>query len=181
MAKWQIPEKLNLVGSVTIYTSEYRADRHSPYIASSWDNRFVANLSGTYDLPRAWSIGAKLSAIGGAPYTPYDIDKSSLKEAWDAQGRPYYDYDAYNSQRLNSFAQLDIRIDKTFYFKHCMLGIYVDLQNITGSKLRQPDVLLSTGVIDNPLDPLTDQRYKMKYIRQENGTLLPSIGVTVIF
>lgn len=181
MAKWQIPEKLNLVGSVTIYTSEYRADRHSPYIASSWDNRFVANLSGTYDLPRAWSIGAKLSAIGGAPYTPYDVDKSSLKEAWDAQGRPYYDYDAYNSQRLGSFAQLDIRIDKTFYFKHCMLGIYVDVQNITGSKLRQPDVLISTGVVDNPLDPLTDQRYKMKYIRQESGSLLPSIGVTVIF
>ena len=62
-----------------------------------------------------------------------------------------------------------------------MLGIYVDVQNITGSKLRQPDVLISTGVIDNPLDPLTDQRYKMKYIRQESGTLLPSIGVTVIF
>ena len=114
-------------------------------------------------------------------HTPYDVDKSSLKEAWDAQGRPYYDYDAYNSQRLSSFAQLDIRIDKTFYFKHCMLGIYVDVQNITGSKLRQPDVLISTGVIDNPLDPLTDQRYKMKYIRQESGTLLPSIGVTVIF
>lgn len=98
----------------------------------------MLNLSGTYELPKAWSIGAKLSAIGGAPYTPYDTEKSSLKEAWDARGRPYYDYSRYNEGRLPAFAQLDLRIDKAFYFRRCTLGIYVDLQNVTGSKLRQP-------------------------------------------
>ena len=181
MVKWQIPGKLNVIGSATLYNSEYRNDAHSPYIASAWDNRFVVNLSGTYDLPRNWSIGAKLSAIGGAPYTPYDVEKSSLKEAWDAQGRPYYDYSKYNSERLPAFAQLDLRIDKTFYFKKCMLGFYIDLQNVTGSKLRQPDVLMSTGVVANPSAPVQDQRYEMKYIKQESGTLVPTLGITVEF
>ena len=181
MVQWQIPGKLNVVGSATVYRSEYRNDRRSPYIASAWDNRFVLNLSGTYDLPRSWSIGAKVSAIGGAPYTPYDVEKSSLKVAWDAQGRPYYDYDRYNSGRLSAFAQLDLRVDKTFYFKNCMLGLYIDLQNVTGSKLRQPDVLMSTGIVENPSAPVADQRYKMKYIKQASGTLVPTLGVTVEF
>ncbi len=181
MARWQIPGKVSMVCSATLYRSEYRNDRHSPYIPSAWDNRFVINLSGTYDFPRAWSVGAKLSAIGGAPYTPYDVDKSSLKEAWDASGRPYYDYSLYNQFRLDPFAQLDIRIDKTFYFPHCMLGLYIDLQNVTGSKLKQPDVLMSTGVIENPSAPLSEQRYVMKYIAQQSGTIVPTIGITVEF
>ena len=181
MVRWQIPDRLHVVGSVTVYRSEYRSGRRARYIASAWDNRFVLNLSGTYELPKAWSIGAKLSAIGGAPYTPYDTEKSSLKEAWDARGRPYYDYSRYNEGRLPAFAQLDLRIDKAFYFRRCTLGIYVDLQNVTGSKLRQPDVLMSTGIVENPSAPASEQRYRMKYIKQESGTLVPALGVTVEF
>ncbi|MFR3489422.1 MAG: TonB-dependent receptor [Alistipes ihumii] len=181
MVRWQIPNRLHVVGSVTVYRSEYRSGRRARYIASAWDNRFVLNLSGTYELPKAWSIGAKLSAIGGAPYTPYDTEKSSLKEAWDARGRPYYDYSRYNEGRLPAFAQLDLRIDKAFYFRRCTLGIYVDLQNVTGSKLRQPDVLMSTGIVENPSAPASEQRYRMKYIKQESGTLVPALGVTVEF
>lgn len=181
MVRWQIPDKINVVGSLTLYNSEYRSRHDARYIASAWDNRFVANVSGTYDLPRAWSIGMKLSAIGGAPYTPYDLDKSSLVEAWNTRGRPYYDYSRYNTGRLNAYAQLDLRVDKVFYFRGCMLGIYVDLQNVTVSKLRQPDVLISTGVIENPSAAPSEQRYKMKSIRQASGTLLPTLGVTVEF
>jgi len=181
MARWQIPGRVNLVGSVTLFRSEYRADTASEYIVSAWDSRFVANLSGTYDLPRNWSVGARLSAVGGTPYTPYDVEKSSLVEAWDAQGRPYYDYGRYNDGRLDAFAQVDLRIDKTFYFRRCMLGFYIDLQNVTGSKLRRPDVLMSTGVVENPGAPAAEQRYRMKYIRQQSGSLIPTLGVTVEF
>ena len=122
-----------------------------------------------------------MSAIGGAPYTPYDVELSSLKQAWDAQGRPYYDYSRYNSERLPAFAQLDVRVDKVFYFKRWMLGFYVDIQNITGSKLRQPDVLMSTGIVENPTAPVSEQRYRMKYIPQSSGSLVPTLGITVEF
>lgn len=181
MVRWQLPDRFNLVGALTVFSSEYRSRHDAKYIPSAWDNRFVANISGTYDFSRGWSVGAKLSAIGGTPYTPYDVEKSSLVEAWNASGRPYYDYSKYNTGRLDAFAQLDVRVDKVFYFRKCMLGIYVDLQNVTFSKLRQPDVLMSTGVIENPSAPPSEQRYKMKYIRQASGTLVPTLGVTVEF
>lgn len=179
--RWQIPGKFTSVASVTCFRSEYRNDDRSPYIASAWDNRFIANVSGTYDFPHNWSVGAKLSAIGGSPYTPYDEDKSSLVEAWDVQGRPYYDYSRYNTCRLDAFAQLDVRVDKNYYFRGWRLGIYLDLQNVTKSVLRQQDVLMSTGVIENPDAPASEQRYIMKRLKQESGTLLPTIGLTVEF
>ena len=162
LLKWLIAKKLNLASSFTLFKSEYRTDKESEYIASAWDNRFIFNLRGTYNLPRHWSVGMKVSCIGGAPYTPYDADKSSLVTAWNAQGKPYYDYTRYNEERLPAFTQVDIRIDKTFYLKRCMLGFYIDLQNIAGSKLKQADVLMSTGVIKNPDAPIAEQRYVMK-------------------
>ena len=178
LLNWLIAKKLNLASSFTLFKSEYRNNKESEYIASAWDNRFIFNLRGTYNLPRHWSVGMKVSCIGGAPYTPYDADKSSLVTAWNAQGKPYYDYTRYNEERLPAFTQVDIRIDKTFYLKRCMLGFYIDLQNIAGSKLKQADVLMSTGVIKNPDAPIAGQRYVMKSVKQESGTLLPTLGIT---
>ena len=178
LLKWLIAKKLNLASSFTLFKSEYRNNKESEYIAPAWDNRFIFNLRGTYNLPRHWSVGMKVSCIGGAPYTPYDADKSSLVTAWNAQGKPYYDYTRYNEERLPAFTQVDIRIDKTFYLKRCMLGFYIDLQNIAGSKLKQADVLMSTGVIKNPDAPIAGQRYVMKSVKQESGTLLPTLGIT---
>lgn len=178
LMKWLIAKKLNLSSSFTLFKSEYRNNKESEYIASAWDNRYIFNMSGTYNFPHNWSLGMKVSYIGGAPYTPYDIDKSSLVTAWNAQGRPYYDYGQYNTGRLPAFGQLDVRVDKTFYLKRCMLGFYIDLQNVTNSKFRQPDILMSTGVIENPSAPIAEQRYKMKYISQKSGTLMPTLGIT---
>ena len=181
MFRWQASGKFNLVSSFTLFRSEYRNRSEAEYISSAWDNRFILNMSGTYNLPRRWSIGGKVSYIGGAPYTPYDIEKSSLVEAWDAKGQPYFDYSRYNTERLPNFAQFDLRVDKSFYFRRCMVGIYLDIQNITGSKLKQADVIMSTGIIENPSAPVNEQRYKMKYLKQESGTILPTLGVTVEF
>lgn len=178
MFKWLLAQKLNLSSSLTIFKSEFKDGEQGRYVPSAWDNRFILNMSGTYNFPKHWSLGAKVSCIGGSPYTPYDVEKSSLVEAWNVQGRAYYDYSRYNQERLPVFGQLDVRVDKTFYLKKCMLGFYLDIQNITASKLRQPDALMSTGQIENPSAPLSEQRYVMKSIRQESGTLLPTLGIT---
>lgn len=178
LMKWLIAKKLNLASSFTLFKSEYRNNKQSEYIASAWDNRYIFNMSGTYNFPHNWSLGMKISCIGGAPYTPYDVEKSSLVTAWNAQGRPHYDYTKYNTGRLPAFGQLDVRVDKTFYLKRCMLGFYIDLQNVTNSKFKQPDILMSTGVIENPSAPMAEQRYKMKYITQKSGTLMPTLGIT---
>ena len=178
MFKWLLTQKLNLSSSLTIFKSEFKDGEQGGYVPSAWDNRFILNMSGTYNFHKHWSLGAKVSCIGGSPYTPYDVEKSSLVEAWNVQGRAYYDYSRYNQERLPVFGQLDVRVDKTFYLKKCMLGFYLDIQNITARKLRQPDALMSTGQIENPSAPLSEQRYVMKSIRQESGTLLPTLGIT---
>ena len=180
-ARWQIPNRVNIVGAFTLYWSEYRSNSQSPYIPSAWDNRWVANVSGTYDFPRRWSIGAKLSAIGGAPYTPYDEEQTSLKTYWDAAGRAALDYSRYNEGRLKPFVQLDIRVDKVWEFRKWSLGVYLDLENVTFSEITLPDALLSTGIIENPSAPIAEQRYLLKRIKQRNGTLVPTIGLTAEF
>lgn len=181
MAKWIIPKKLNISSALTIYRSMYRKDSNSPYTNSTWDNQFIFNLSGTYYLPKMWSVGVKVSSIGGSPYTPFDVDKSSLVSAWDAQGKPYLDYTRYNTMRLPAYTQIDMRVDKTFYIKECMLGFYFDVQNVGTLKQKQQDAIMSTGEVINPNAPETERRYKMKTIEQISGTLIPTIGVTFEF
>ena len=141
----------------------------------------IINLSAVYDLPKFWSIGAKVSAIGGAPYTPYDQETSSLKTVWDAAGRPVYDYAKYNSGRLKPYYQIDLRVDKDFYFKKWTLGLYVDLQNVTFSKIRQPDAYLNTGVVVNPDALLPEQRYELELLELYSGTIIPALGISVEF
>lgn len=179
--RWQESQRYNLVSSFTLYKSEYRNSDSDSYIASSWDNHFILNVLGTYILPHDWSIGMKFSTIGGSPYTPYNQSKSALVEAWNVRGRPYFDYSQYNKYRLKTYAQLDIRVDKMFYFHKWMLGFYLDIQNVTKSIYREQDVLMSTGIIENPDAPISQQRYQMKNIKQESGALLPTIGATVQF
>lgn len=181
MVRWTIPDKINIIGSATLYSSMYKSDKESKFIPSAWDNRFIINVSAVYELPRNWSIGAKMSAIGGSPYTPYDEDVSSLKTVWDANGRPVYDYSRYNMKRLDPYAQLDLRIDKSFYFRKWTLSMYVDLENVTFSKIRQPDALISTGTIIDPEAALALQRYEMEVLELWSGTLVPAVGVTVEF
>jgi hypothetical protein len=104
-----------------------------------------------------------------------------LKTVWDANGRAIYDYDRYNTERLDAYAQLDIRIDKAFYFKKWTMSLYIDMENVTFSKIRQPDALLSTGIILNPDLPLSEQRYDMERLELWSGTLVPTLGITVEF
>lgn len=180
--RWYNYKGLTFIASYTYVRSEFKDGRGSrKYIPSAWDNRHLFTFSGTYALPKNWDIGAKLRVVGGTPYTPYDVEKSSLVEAWDASGSLYYDYSRFNSERLKPFTQLDIRIDKTFYLKKFMLGAYIDIQNILNSKYKEQDVYIKTGKILNPDAPLDQQRYELKPVERRTGTLLPSIGLMIEF
>lgn len=180
MGRWYNYKNLTFIASYTFVRSEFKDGRgRGGYIPSAWDNRHLFTVSGTYSLPKNWDVSAKYRIVGGAPYTPYDVEKSSYVEAWDASGSLYYDYSRFNSERLNPFNQLDIRIDKTFYFKKVMLGFYLDLQNVFNAKYTEQDVYIKTGKILNPEAPAQEQRYELKPIKRESGTLLPSIGIMI--
>ncbi len=177
-------EKISRVFDVTLSYTWVRSsfqDKHGVYIPSAWDNRNILNITALATLKKNWDIGIKWRFVGGAPYTPYDENKSSLIEAWDAKGQGYIDYNRYNTDRLNAFQQLDLRVDKEYYFKKWSLNVYLDIQNLYNFKAQQPDVLVQVKDANgqpmiNPEDPT---RFVLKYISSESGTVLPTIGIIV--
>lgn len=175
-------KKINLIFSYTYVRSEFKG-LDSRWIPSSWDNKHLFSLTATRKFSRNWDIGLKWRFVGGAPYTPYDIEKSSLKAAWDLQGQGYLDYSKFNSLRLRAFHQLDIRIDKQYFFTSWSLMLYADIQNVYGFKADQPPILIRESDINKvPVtDPSNPLKYSLKYITGTSGTVLPTIGIIIEF
>ncbi|MCF8221773.1 MAG: TonB-dependent receptor [Bacteroidales bacterium] len=172
----------NLVMAYTLVRSEFRGNDDN-YIPTAWDNRHLFNLTATRKFKKNWELGLKWRFVGGAPYTPFDLEQSSLKAAWDIRGQGYLDYARYNSQRLKSFHQLDLRVDKSFFFDRWTLMIYADVQNVYNFTADQPPILTrQTDESNVPLtDPADPERYQLEYIEGETGTVLPTIGIIIEF
>lgn len=185
MGRWSGVGGLTFVGAYTLVRSEFGLDADH-LIYSSWDNRHIFTFTGSQELKRNWVVGVKWRFLAGAPYTPYDMNKSALVQAWDVQNKGYLNFAAYNTERLSLFHQMDLRIDKSYYFKGWMLGVYLDIQNLYNSKYKQqPDLLLDESgggaVIVNPEAVPEEQRYLLKEIENVSGTIIPSIGIMVEF
>ena len=175
----------NIILSYTFVRSEFE-DKNDEFIPSRWDNKHILNLTVLKSLPRNWDVGAKWRFVGGTPYTPYDIATSEKRPAWDARGRAYLDYDRYNILRLGNFHQLDIRVDKQYFFDKWSLNLYLDIQNLYNFKADEQDNLTNLDengnpVIINPDDPYSQQLYELRRIQSESGTVLPTVGVIVEF
>jgi hypothetical protein len=173
----------NVIMSYTYVRSEF-SNYAGTLIPSAWDNRSLFNIQLGYKFKHNWEIGGKWRFVGGAPYTPYDMDKSSLVSAWDVKGQGYLDFSKYNTLRLRAFNQLDIRVDKGFYFKHWSLMLYLDIQNLLNFKAQQPDILVNTqpdGSIIKYTDDQGQERYVLRQISNSAGTILPSVGIMVEF
>ena len=59
------------------------------------------------------------------------------------------------------------------------LGFYIDLQNVLNFKYDNQPLLISTG--ETYVDEAGTERYRMKYIAQQSGVILPTLGITVEF
>lgn len=155
------------------------------YQPSSWDVRHILNISAIHKFNRNWVLGAKWYYIGGFPYTPYNAEVSSRIDAWDVRNRPYLDYAQYNRDRSGAYHQLDVRVDKMWFYKHWRLGFYVDIQNLynfsaDGQAILMPETDPVSGI--NVVDPADPTRYKMKSVKNDvGGTILPTLGIVIEF
>ena len=171
----------NLNLSYTLVRSEF-TDGSGDYIPSSWDSKHLLVLTTTKELKRNWRAGARWRFVGGLPYTPWDLDKSSLVEAWNSNGGPYYDYSQLNTLRFNPFHQLDIRIDKSYYLEKITAKIYIDIQNFYNFQAEQESaVVRTTDASGNYVFSDNGTRYVLKEVENTTGTVLPTIGVIVSF
>lgn len=173
---------INAVVTYTFVRSEF-TDINGDYIPSSWDNRHLLTITATRSFKRNWELGLKWRYIGGAPYTPWDLQRSALKTAWDAQGIGYLDYGKFNKERLGAFHQLDLRADKSWYYNKWSLMLYFDVQNAYNFKSDQQDYLVrATDGNGTPLtDPNDPNKYVLKTLKNNYGTVLPTVGIMVEF
>ncbi|MCO5948004.1 TonB-dependent receptor [Mucilaginibacter flavidus] len=168
--------------ALTLYKSEFQ-NKNGTYVQSSWNNRYILSLTGGKLLKRNWEIGAKFRLTGGSPYTPYDQSLSSLKSNFNVYPQGIPAYNLLNSQLPGIFYQLDMRIDKKYYFKHYAFNFYFDMQNVTGYTYNQRPVIVPVRdangkVMDLPGDP---SRVQTKFLDQKGGNIQPTIGLIFEF
>jgi hypothetical protein len=150
---------------------------------SAWDNGNIVSATFGKKIKRNWEIGFKWRYQGGTPYTPIDVQTSSRKTVWDINSRGLNDYSQLNEKRLRAFHQLDLRIDKKFFFKKWSLDIYYDLQNVYRAKSDQPSILILDRDADGnaQTDPDNPAAYKTKLIDNSSGTSLSTLGIIIEF
>ncbi len=175
----KLDNNLNLIAAYTFVRSRF-AGPDSELIPSAWDSKHLFTLTLTRFFKKGWSFGMKWRYVGGLPYSPYDLETSEIKEAWDSQGRPFSDLSRFNSERLKEFHQLDVRIDKKYFFNKWSLMFYLDIQNIYNYQAQQPDYIIRE--VDNYgnyilLDNGT--KYQLRRIESTSGTVLPTIGIMI--
>lgn len=153
------------------------------YVPSAWDNNHLITLTAGTKLGKDWELGFKWRYVGGRPYTPYDVASSSLKSNWDVRKQGILDYSRLNTLRFGAFHQLDVRADKVWYFTKWSLNLYLDIQNLYNFKAENQDILNVKSNADGTLvtDPNDNTRYSIYYIKDESGTILPSIGIIIDF
>ncbi len=167
--------------SYTLVRSEFE-NAAGEYLVSSWDSKHLLVFTSTMPLGKDWQAGARWRWIGGLPYTPYDMEKSSLVEAWNLTGAPYLDNSQLNSKRFDAFHQLDLRVDKTYYLKKLSLKFYLDIQNLYNFKSQDEDIIVREEDSNGNFATVNNgQNYVLKRVKNTSGTILPTVGIMIEF
>lgn len=171
------------IAALTLVRSEFTNPNTQGYIPSSWDNRVILSLTAGKRFGKNWELGARWRYLGGTPYTPFDVEASSLISNWDLRNQGILDFSKINAARLPAFHQLDLRLDKKYFFKNWNLNWYVDIQNAYNFQAKEAPLLIpsrdASGAIQ--VDPLDPSRYQLKFIENIAGNLLPTVGLILEF
>ena len=171
------------IASVTLVRSEFTNLDTKKMTPSSWDNGFIVSLTAGKRFGKNWEAGGRWRFLGGTPYTPADLSASGLRENWDLRNGAILDFTRINGVRLKPFHQLDVRIDKKYFFNQWNLNWYFDIQNAYNFQAKQAPLILP--VRDDQgnltLDPNDATRYQLKSVVNPAGSILPTVGLIVEF
>ncbi|NJK89411.1 MAG: TonB-dependent receptor [Myxococcales bacterium] len=89
-----------------------------------FDQTHIFSVVGSYLLPDNWEFGVRYRLVSGNPYTPFTggIFVSERDEFEPITAR-------VNSERLPTFHQIDLRVDKTWVYRTWQLSFYLSLTN----------------------------------------------------
>jgi TonB family protein len=123
----------------------------------AFDQTHILTLVASFRLGVGWELGARFRLVSGRPDTPvlgsvFDSDTNRFSRIFGERG----------STRLPLFHQLDLRVEKSWFFRLWRLSAYLDVQNVYNA--------------ENPEAILYDYRY------QDSGPLrglplLPTVGI----
>ncbi|MFN6076491.1 MAG: TonB-dependent receptor [Fluviicola sp.] len=130
-AQQKLTKKIFYFVSYT-YVRSLFSGKDGKKVASAWDNQHLLSATIGYKLGKNWQLGLKYRLAGGTPYTPFDTIAS--RQNYALLGAGVLDYTKLNSERLNTFSQLDLRIDKTWNFKKTSMIFFIDIQNLLLNK-----------------------------------------------
>ncbi len=91
-----------------------------------WDQTHIFTAVGSYRLPFNWEASARFRLVSGNPYTGIGT------AVFNANDADYVSVDSacLQCERLPTFHQLDLRIDRKFIWESWMLAVYLDVQNV---------------------------------------------------
>ncbi len=125
-AQKKLTRRLFYVLAYTYYRSEF-AGNDGVFTPSAWDNRHLISALLGKKFSKGWELGLKYRYAGGAPFTPFDMNASRAN--YLSQGVGVLDLAQLNSQRLDAFNQVDLRVDKKWNYKQFTFDLYLDIQN----------------------------------------------------
>jgi hypothetical protein len=171
------------IASYTLVRSEF-TNASGDLAPSSWDFGNIVNLTAGRRFDKGnWEVGLNWRLQGGQPYTPFDIPTSSLISVWDVNQQGVLDYRSINTLRLAVYHQLNMRIDKRWYYPKWSLDLYLDVENVYANE--NPGAPFLDVVRDAQGSPVVDpddpSRYLTRLVSNNSTTVLPSIGVMVEF
>lgn len=181
LAQQKLSTSIYGILAFTYYKSEF-SNVNENLIPSSWDNRFILNMTAGKKFKRNIEIGVKFRYSGGAPYTPIDYYNSSIKDIWDINQAAVLDYDQLNTLRLKNTHGIDFRIDKRWFFNKWSINAYFDIENLYNSKIELPPQVGIDPDLGEEVDFIfNSDQYQLYEIINETGTVLPSIGLLIDF
>ncbi len=109
----------------TLSRSERRPTPADDWELFAFDQTHILTLIGVVKLPKGWQLGGRFRLVSGNPNTPV------VGSVYDAGGGFYTPLSGpRNSERVPTFHQLDVRVDKQWTWKRASLTLYIDVQNV---------------------------------------------------
>lgn len=109
------------------FRSRYK-DYNGTWRDRKFDNKVILQIVGGYKLNKNWETSIRWSYAGGAPYTPFDIEKS--KEL----NTGIYDLEKFNAERMPDYNSLNVRVDRRINFQNSSVVAYLSIWNLYNRK-----------------------------------------------
>lgn len=113
--------------SASLFKSRYQ-DFYGNWRDRLYDNQFLLGVVGGYKPNKNWEFSIRWNIAGGIPFTPFDIEKSTQMNLG------IINKEKINSERYPVYHNLNLRVDRSFYFNSTTLVVYLNIMNVYNRK-----------------------------------------------